>query len=573
MVNVLFKKKVYAKNGISPVIATVIIVAVSIAIAIAVAFWVSGLLGATGYGTRPVKLAIYSDLELYGEYFVVLVKNLGSDTVYIDKLFIDGKPVSYIFDAQTYPTPGEARWFYESGSGIIVYINPGETVQIKGVIKNISLEPGVTHQLSIHTTLGLEFHRELNAKVVSPVAFPSGGVVAYDTGLKDPSDPSKKIILIYLKIENQWEENLEISKVEFYDPDTRAKLGEKVFQTPIVVHPNEVWEPKRLSEYIKVSLNPGQYIINVTWQCGTRGGGLASFLEVSGENIPIVIIAITGTEGWWVNPDPIINLAKQFTTNVIEIRDMNALYNFIENPSIEKAIVINTHGEAVPIPRQYVEGDPPNGNPKWRDWFTKIRDDISTYQWIWVSVDGYPFYRVSNPSYTEWRLGPYHGITSGNGPTTQGVQIFLPGIRIGSGGGVITYDGKQYNDYHWELGSRQCTRGDLTSLGRDVEKMFGYDLPDNLSAGRSAGNINPVQVNGISIVFYERGNGYGQPYSSALFSIGSGYLLINGWSPKNNIVLENDIPVLSDVEDEDIAYTAVLLAIYSYLIVFVTGSP
>jgi len=566
----MYRKTSY---GISPVIATVIIVAVIIAISIAVAFWLSGIIGATGYGTRPIKLAIYSDLDLYGEYFVILVKNLGSDEVFIDKMFIDGKPVSYIFDAQTYPVPGEARWFYQPGEGIIVYIRPGETVQIKGVIKDISLDPGVTHEVSLHTSQGFEFRRALQANVVSPVKFSSGDTVAYDTGLKDPSDPNKKIILIKIKMRNEWTEDLEIYKVEFYDPDTRGKLGEKVFSTPIVIHPNETWEPTRLSEYIKVSLNPGQYIINVTWRCGTRGGGLASFLEVSGKNIPIVIIAITGTEGWWVNPDPIINLAKQFTTNVIEIRDMDALYNFIENPSIEKAIVINTHGEAVPIPRQYVDGDPPNGTPRWRDWFNKIKDDISSYQWIWVSVDGYPFYRVSNPSYTEWRLGPYRGITSGNGPTTQGVQIFLPGIGIGSGGGVITYNGEQYNDYHWELGGRPCTRGDLTSLGRDVETMFGYDLPDNLSAGRSAGNINPVEKNGISIVFYERGNGYGQPYSSALFSIGSGYLLINGWSPKNNIILENNIPVLSDVEDEDITYTSVLLSIYSYLIVFVTNAP
>ncbi|RLE58377.1 MAG: hypothetical protein DRJ32_06560, partial [Thermoprotei archaeon] len=402
-------------NGISPVIATVIIVAVAIALAIAFAFWISGLLSATGYGTRPIKLAIYSDLELYGEYFVVLIKNLGSDTVYIDKLFIDGKPVSYIFDAQTYPTPGEARWFYESGGGIVIYINPGETVQVKGVIKNISLEPGVTHQLSIHTTLGLEFHRELNAKVVSPVAFPSGGVVAYDTGLKDPNDPDKRIILIFLKMENQWQDNLEIYKVEFYNPETREKLGEQEIDPPITIAPGSCWEPTRLTDLIKVSFNPGEYIVNVTWRCGERGGGLASFIAVSSEVVKAYVIYITEDDedpsdvinerypAWYRDPQPVFNELSKFF-EVIHISKMSQLKDFIEDPLDGPFIVINIHSESFPIPKEYIDNAPGGDlNSKVaaavQEWYGKVKDAVSGHMWVWVHPCGYPFWGTANKRY------------------------------------------------------------------------------------------------------------------------------------------------------------------------------
>jgi len=159
-------KILYNRKSISPVIATVIIVAVAIAIAIAVAFWISGIIGSMGYGTRPIKLAIYGELQGGGSMFYIRVKNLGSDQVFVDYVMIDGKYRGKITGAYSEEN-GESRVIIEDNEKM-AYLNPGETIVLiftleldKNKLAEI-FQPGVSHQVTVHTPMGLEFYKELN---------------------------------------------------------------------------------------------------------------------------------------------------------------------------------------------------------------------------------------------------------------------------------------------------------------------------------------------------------------------------------------------------------------------------
>jgi len=558
------------RRAVSPVVATVILVAIAITLAIAFAFWASGLLGAIGYGTRPVKLAIYSDLELYGGYFVILVKNLGSDIVFIDKIFIDGKPVSYIFDAQTYPPPGDVRWMYEAGSGIIVYINPGETVQIKGVIKNITLAPGVTHEVTLHTTLGFEFHRALHARVVSPMAFPSGGIVAYNTGLKDPNDPSKRLIFVYLKVRNQWQDDLEIYKVEFYNPDTREKVGEEELANPLVIAPGEEWEPKNLSDLIRVSINPGEYIVNVTWRCGKRGGGLASFVNVGSEVIKAYVIYITIDDedlsnvinekypAWHRDPQPFVDILQQYF-DVIIISNMSQLKDFIENPPDGHYIVINAHSEPLPIPKAYLDAN--GGLSGFRDsvkeWHEKIKDLVSGGR-VWTQPTGYPFWGTANKRYA--RIYGCSGWTSGWGQTINswsGLDSCTGGATEKTSGGSVTYDGVRWATGlpYGNTGTWNC-KPTSTNLVDDLNNVFtGANLPTGTATdwdGWDTFDVSSVPDD-QKMVFYEYG---GKPIIYALKVGGGWYVFISVDRPP-------------DTSSDLSAKMASYISVYVYLTYFV----
>ena len=570
-------KKISAWNrGISPVVATVIVVAVTIAIAVAVAFWISGILGATGYGTRPVKLAIYSDLEIYGEYFVILVKNLGSDTVFIDRLYVDEKPVTYIFDAQTYPPPGEPRWIHEEGERVIVYINPGETVQIKGVTGNISLDPGVTHEVTIHTAQGFEFHRVLHSRIISPISFPTGGIKAYDTGLKDPNNPSKKIILIYLKIKNNWDEDLYINRVELYDPDTRQLLGNVDVSPPITIAPGESWTPQRLRDLIKVGMNPGKYIINVTWKCGNRGGGLAAYLEVSSKPLKIYVIDIEGDRSKFIDKVLAYQITRQYAdVEVISTREQ--LYEFFNNPPEKNVIVINFHGIVFPIPGYndisgqpglFVKVPPADSTGNWENdlevtyiggtkvpyWSYFIGESVAENGLILVGTGGTFEYYVNNDYKDTWKSPESSFIDTGiNG--LWGVLHITSGVIQEGIGKIIV--------------------GNYTELVSDIAWLFEDDsIKVNKTPIRTA--VYDVFYNSLPAdsyyVFYTT-NYSTYPVSSIAIRRGQGFVIFNGWVYPGSYRWQYTVPPLNSEEDATRFYTKISIyeAIYVYLMEYVIG--
>jgi len=132
-----------SSSGISPVVATVILVAIAIVIAIAVAFWASGLVGVF---TRFEKLEITSAyVTMSGNQYnaILEIKNTGSASATIDRIFINGRP-SGAFGATVSCTGATA--------GGNVTLTPGQTTTC--TISSSNFVSGVTYEIAVHTASG-----------------------------------------------------------------------------------------------------------------------------------------------------------------------------------------------------------------------------------------------------------------------------------------------------------------------------------------------------------------------------------------------------------------------------------
>jgi len=92
---------------------------------------------------------------------------------------------------------------------------------------------------------------------------------------------------------------------------------------------------------------------------------------------------------------------------------------------VQNAVVINTFGEAVPIPTEYCVTPYSNNNYAYYCYF--LGQKVRVYNWTWASIVGYPFYYVSNTislkdSRNNW------GIWGMRDVTQPGMYAFLQGL-------------------------------------------------------------------------------------------------------------------------------------------------
>ncbi|MCD6536673.1 MAG: type IV pilin [Thaumarchaeota archaeon] len=128
-----------SRSGISPVMATVILVAIAIVIAIAVAFWATGLVSVFTRFEKIEITAAYYDTD--NDQVVLELKNTGSASATIDRIFINGQP-SQAFGATV--TCG-------TGSGNVT-LAPGDTTTC--TIESANFVSGVTYEVAVHTASG-----------------------------------------------------------------------------------------------------------------------------------------------------------------------------------------------------------------------------------------------------------------------------------------------------------------------------------------------------------------------------------------------------------------------------------
>ena len=151
------------KNGISQLIAIIIILSTSIAMTFFVITWTMGILGLGGYGTRPIQVGITSTLHGSGSMFLIYLKNFGGDTLFIDQITIDDKYTA-IITASFELSNRENRLTQDENRNKIVILEPGDTNAIiftvelqKEKIRNI-FNSGTQHRIKIHLSIGYEYY-------------------------------------------------------------------------------------------------------------------------------------------------------------------------------------------------------------------------------------------------------------------------------------------------------------------------------------------------------------------------------------------------------------------------------
>ncbi|MCW4011256.1 MAG: hypothetical protein NWF05_11680 [Candidatus Bathyarchaeota archaeon] len=151
----------------------------------------------------------------------------------------------------------------------------------------------------------------------------------------------------------------------------------------------------------------------------------------------LYILNCSDANGWWITGYSAQSLAQElytllspFFVDTVMVQNTTQLGQLLGNVSLEgeivqNAVVINTFGEAVPIPASYCQA--PYFSDSYANYSYAIGQKVRMFNWTWASIVGYPFYYVSNTdvfSGTQNGWGIYGMHQTGE----AGINAFLQGI-------------------------------------------------------------------------------------------------------------------------------------------------
>jgi hypothetical protein len=156
------------------------------------------------------------------------------------------------------------------------------------------------------------------------------------------------------------------------------------------------------AENLGATSDASTYIVassNVTFnvvpeKIGSQGGGGTLY-----------ILNCNDAPGWWVTgytsqglADDLYSLLSPYFYETVMVQDTTELEqilngNALHGETLQNAVVINTCGEAVPIPSAYADAYDGNG---YGEYFYELGKRVNQYNWTWTSIVGWPFYYVSN---------------------------------------------------------------------------------------------------------------------------------------------------------------------------------
>jgi hypothetical protein len=193
-----------------------------------------------------------------------------------------------------------------------------------------------------------------------------------------------------------------------------------------------------------VSSDASSYLVassNVTFsvtpeKIGERGGGGTLY-----------ILNCSDANGWWITGYTAQSLAGELykllspyfkTTIMVQTTaQLGKILNgtSLQGETLQNAMVINTFGEAVPIPAGYYTTIGYRSSDRsYANYTYTLGLKVNQYNWTWVSIVGYPFYYVTNTVtfkdiHNTWGI---YGMrimgTDGNGGGPSGLNAFLQGL-------------------------------------------------------------------------------------------------------------------------------------------------
>ncbi len=208
------------------------------------------------------------------------------------------------------------------------------------------------------------------------------------------------------------------------------------------------------AESLGVSSDASSYLVassNVTFsvtpeKIGQRGGGGTLY-----------ILNCSDANGWWITgytaqslAGDLYKLLSPYFKTTIMLQNTTQLARILNGTSIQgetlrNATVINTVGEAVPIPSGYYASSGVGydaTHSSYARYCYVLGQKVRQYNWTWASIVGYPLYYVSN---TGLFTGPNdqntYGIYGMKCVGPAGLNAFLDGL-----------DGKGYGDWWWDNG-------------------------------------------------------------------------------------------------------------------------
>jgi hypothetical protein len=163
--------------------------------------------------------------------------------------------------------------------------------------------------------------------------------------------------------------------------------------------------------------------------------------------VTLYILNCSDAKGWWTTGYTASTLTLdvykwlssyfQKTVFVQNTTDFGKILNnnTIQGETVQNAVVINTFGEAVPIPAEYCKSPYSDNGYAYYCYF--IGNMTRFYNWTWVSIVGYPLYYVSNTgNFTSPNDQNGWGIYGMKQVGPAGLNAFLRGLQ----GGFYSYN-------------------------------------------------------------------------------------------------------------------------------------
>jgi hypothetical protein len=157
----------------------------------------------------------------------------------------------------------------------------------------------------------------------------------------------------------------------------------------------------------------------------------------SGVGGTLYILNCSDARGWWITgytaqslAQDLYNLLSPYFKTPIMVNNTDQFARILRGEAlsgetVQNAVVINTFGEAVPIPSEYCK------SPYWNNNYTYychfLGNMTRLYNWTWASIVGYPFYYVSNTASLKDDQNSW-GIWGMNRTGQAGVTAFLQGL-------------------------------------------------------------------------------------------------------------------------------------------------
>jgi hypothetical protein len=201
------------------------------------------------------------------------------------------------------------------------------------------------------------------------------------------------------------------------------------------------------AESLGIASDASSYLVassNVTFRVipekiGERGGGGTLY-----------ILNCSDANGWWVTgytaqslAADLYNLLSPYFKTTIMVQNTAQLGQILNGSSLEgetlqNAVVINTEGEAVPIPAGYYANlgvGYDSDHDSYARYCYVLGQKVRQYNWTWVSIVGYPLYYVSNTCLFPNDQNTW-GIYGMKKVDAAGLNAFLEGI----GGEAYVYN-------------------------------------------------------------------------------------------------------------------------------------
>ncbi|RLG16195.1 hypothetical protein DRN63_04480, partial [Nanoarchaeota archaeon] len=110
--------------------------------------------------------------------------------------------------------------------------------------------------------------------------------------------------------------------------------------------------------------------------------------------VPTIFLLKTREHGVYSDPAGVVNellpLLREYCFPDVRVIDMDGFRKLLKEQP-ENIVIINTHGELIPIPEEFINNDEPD-----LKFLVELRDLIAKRGWIWINLAMYPFYYLGN---------------------------------------------------------------------------------------------------------------------------------------------------------------------------------